>query len=57
MNHGKVIELDAFQSYVDRPASKEQFYRNIIDFGDKSSMLFPSIKYIFTSYLKSIFRK
>lgn len=57
MNHGKEIELNSFQSYVDRPASKEQFYRNIIDFGDKNWMLFPSIKDIFTSYLKSIFRK
>ena len=48
---------DLFQSYVDKPASKEQLYRNIIDFGDKNWMLFPSIKDIFTSYLKSVFRK
>lgn len=57
INHGKVIELDSFQSYADRPTSKEQLYRNIIDFGDKNWMLFPSIKDIFTSYLKSVFRK
>jgi len=57
MNHTHRIELDSFQSHVNRPASKEQLYRNIIDFGDRSSMLFPSLRYIFTSYLRSILKK